>query len=49
MADSLTKAKKAMKFEKSAKLYNPYEGQLFCRQLSEIVIDFISRLITSVV
>lgn len=46
-ADALAKAKKHTKPEKSAKRYNPYEGQLFCRQLSETIPEFLLRLIPS--
>ena len=46
-ANALAKAKKPTKPGKSAKLYNPYEGQLSCRQLSETVAEFLLRLIPS--
>ena len=46
-ANALAKARKSPRPEKSAKLYNPYEGQLSCRQLSETVPEFLLRLIPS--
>ena len=44
---ALAKAQKQPKPDKPAKLYNPYEGQLSCRQLSETIADFLSRLVPS--
>ena len=46
-ANAIAKTKKPATPEKSAKLYNPYEGQLSCRQLAETVPEFLLRLIPS--
>ena len=46
-AKTLAKGEDQVKPDKSTKLFNPYDGQVSCRQLLETVSDFLSRLTPS--